>query len=232
MKAWNVPKIWNNGDVWILGGGPSIIEQFEIPQEVVNDVITKRQPLSAYSIFMQPIHKKHVIGINVAYQIGTWIDMVFFGDPGFFEAHKNELVNFPNLCVTSVTEIEKFEWLKFVNRDPSKPFGISEHPATISWNKNSGASAISIAVHAGAKRIFLLGFDMQLDTKNTQHWHSVYNEGGRPKDMGKLPFARHLEGFPAIAVDAKRKGIEIINVSPKSAITVFPKMSLKQALTI
>jgi len=37
-------------------------------------------------------------------------------------------------------------------------------------------------------------------------------------------------GFPKIATDAKRFGVEIINVSPDSAIKSFKKVSLKEVI--
>ena len=45
-----------------------------------------------------------------------------------------------------------------------------------------------------------------------------------------MPFDRHLRGFSDMAKDAKRRGIEIINASPDSAITCFPKYSIKELL--
>lgn len=228
---WPVPKIWEGGDVWIIGGGPSITKQFGVSQKVVYDVVMGKQPLSLYSPFMESIHKKHVIGINVAYMIGDWVDMVFFGDSSFFDQHKNNLYNFPNLKVSCAPQTAKFPWVKTVNKDPSHPFGISTNPSTVSWNKNSGGSAISVAVHMGAKRIFLLGFDMKL-IDNKQHFHSQYNRSGEPKNITRLPFQRHLQGFPAIAADAKKMGVEIINVNPDSAINDFRKVDLQEALKL
>jgi len=229
--VWSVPKIWEGGDVWVIGGGPSITKQFGVSVNVVNDVVIGKQPLSLYSPFMEAIHKKHVIGINVAYMIGTWIDMVFFGDNGFFVAHKEGLFKFPGIKISCTNGVEKFPWVKFLHKNPAHPFGISPSPNNVSWNKNSGAAALSVAVHTGAKRIFLLGFDMRLDEQNTQHFHSIYNGNGKPKNPRNLPFQRHLQGFPAIARDAKTMGVEIYNVNPQSAINEFPKLTLQEALT-
>jgi hypothetical protein len=229
---WTVPRIWEGGDVWIIGGGPSITKEFQIPSEVVNDVVIGKKPLSLYSPYMESIHKKHIIGINVAYMLGPWVDMVFFGDNNFFVRHKEALYQFPGLKLSCTPSTDKFPWVKYLSRNPTRPAGISPTPQTVSWNKNSGAAAISVAVHTGAKRIFLLGFDMRLDTANSQHFHSVYNVNGQPKNVRSLPFQRHLQGFPAIARDAKSLGIQIINVNPESAINEFPKMSLKEALRV
>jgi len=54
---WKVPRIW----------------EFEVPEEVIQRVLTKELPPSAYSPYMHPIHNKHVIGVNAAFLIGQYI---------------------------------------------------------------------------------------------------------------------------------------------------------------
>jgi len=232
---WEVPRMWEDGDVWIIGGGPSISKQFGIPDEVVNDVIKGTSPANVYSPYMSFLHDKHVIGINVAYLLGDWIDMVFFGDIGFFLKHQQGLAKFKGLRVSCHPQIDKYSWIKYTPRDNHHPKGISDNSKMASWNSNSGAAAISIAANAGAKRIYLLGFDMKLDDDKKQHWHDYYGkiEGRKTRDPKKpmhLPFDRHLRGFVEIAKDAKRRGIEIINVNPDSAIREFPKVALKDII--
>jgi hypothetical protein len=231
---WNVPRMWDEGDVWILGGGPSVFTQFDIPKEVVDSVMAGTSPLNVYSPYMKAIHNKHVIGINVAFMIGDWIDMVFFGDGGFFLKHKADLAKFPGLKVTCHGGANGDSWVKFLARDGKKPRGISSSSNFVSWNSNSGAAAISVAAWAGAKRIILLGFDMTLSSDNRQHWHNVYGRGvidiKDQRRLRKLPFDRHLRGFAEIANDAQRMGIEILNASPISAITQFRKVTVKEIL--
>jgi hypothetical protein len=227
--GWSVPKIWNGGDVWILGGGPSIVSQFKIPPDIVRGVMEKRLPMSAYSPYFKSIHDKHVIGINVAYKIGNWIDMVFFGDGKWFVKEKEELEQFPNLKVGSTSQCIKYLWCKYISRDNSK-LGISSDSGKVCFNYNSGASAISIAANAGAKRIFLLGFDMQY-VSGERHFHREYSNG-KPANLKKArrSFSLHLKGFPKIKEDADKRGIEIYNVCPNSAITCLPKITLEEAL--
>lgn len=233
---WTVPKLWVGGDVWIIGGGPSITKQFDIPKEIVDSVIDKKHDISIYSEYMKPIHDKHVIGINVAYMIGNWIDAVFFGDNNFFLKHKEAMYQWPGLKISCASNTGGIKWVKTLLRDRSKTFGISNNSSTVGWNGNSGAAAISVAANAGAKRIFLLGFDMKLDSENLQHWHSVYRPRPTSENIMQLkkgtPFHRHLRGFPAIANDANKRGIEIINVNPESAIESFNKVSLIEALSL
>ena len=227
---WVVPKIWKGGDVWILGGGPSIITEFEIPLEVVEQVFTGTSHISIYSEYLKPIYNKHIIGINVAYMMANWFDMIFVGDSAFFTKHKAGLYHYPNLVVSCAENTSDLHWVKHLPRH-AKLNGISPSPKFVCWNKNSGSAAISIAVQAGAKRIFLLGFDMTNQNK-VSHWHNHYERAVINGEMKPPPYKKHLIGFAAIKQDAKEMGVEIINVSPKSAITEFPKITLKEALQL
>jgi len=239
--TWSVPKIWEGGECWIIGGGPSVTEQFEIPKDIVQGVRNKDLPPSAYSPYLVSIHGKHVIGINAAYLIGDWIDMVFFGDRGFFVANRKQLAEFPGLKVTCCPGISAHQYdldhIKYLQKDRKRTKGISRNSSMVSWNANSGAAAISVAVHAGVTRIVLLGFDMKLGEGDVQHWHNLYKKDAPPRkrrnnkpNKAGLPFHRHLLGFPVIAKDAHQMGIEILNASPDSAITDFRKCTVKELL--
>jgi len=226
---WQVPRIWEDGDVWILGGGTSVPGQFGIPDDIIQKIVNGTLPPSTYSPYMHLLHNKHVIGINVAYLLGNWIDMVFFGDVGFFLNHEQRLADFQGLKVTCHPRGDRYDWLKYLAKDRNHSKGISSNPMMVSWNGNSGAAAISLAVHTGAKRIILLGFDMKLNGNRRQHWHDLYNKGER-HNARKLPFDRHLRGFSQIAKDAKQMKVEILNASPISDIKEFPKYTVKELL--
>ena len=230
--TWQVPHIWEEGDVWIIGGGPSVPKQFDVPEKIIHSVVRGTSSPSAYSPYMTSLHDKHVIGVNVAYLIGDWIDMVFFGDSGFFLQHQGALSKFQGLRVSCHPKAESISWVKYLSRDKSHPLGISSNPKKVSWNGNSGAAAISVAANAGAKRIILLGFDMKLGGDNVQHWHDLYGRSAinDERRARKMPFHRHLRGFPEIARDAKNRGIEVLNASTDSAIECFRKVSVKELL--
>jgi hypothetical protein len=225
---WNVPKIWQGGDVWILGGGPSVTNQFDIPKKVVDSVVNGASP-NSYSPYMSAIHNKHVIGINMAYKIGDWIDIIFFGDNGFLLANKHGLAAHPGIKVACHPHAEAYGWIKYVARDTKRTRGISPDPRKVSWNFNSGAAAISLAVHLGAKRIILIGFDMHPNPTGVHHWHDLYDLQKSQKPI-TVPYDRHLIGFPNIAEDAKRYGVTILNASPDSAISDFTKVTVKELL--
>jgi len=114
--------------------------------------------------------------------------------------------------------------IKFYRRDGNKRDGLTTRPGDfVSWNRSSGAAAISLAHRLGAKRVILLGFDMRL-IGGQKNWHDDHIE------KFHKPFYRHLKSFPAIARDARELGIEILNATPGSAIKQFPFVDLEEVL--
>ena len=228
--------MWEGGEVWILGGGPSIIDSFGIPNEVVKGVRLRETGIETYSPYLAAIHSKHVIGINVAYKFGNWVDICFFGDKPFFLQHRAGLSNFKKLVVTCCKKVghHNLKWVKYIPIKTTRgrqDFGVSANPEQVCWNKNSGAAAISVAASAGAKRIVLVGFDMTLSpVNNEQHFHNEYHQFGMRIKPKMLPFNEHLKPWQTIKRDADNLGIEILNTSLNSAIKEIPKVHLKELL--
>jgi hypothetical protein len=220
---WSMPKIWEGGRCFIIGGGPSMYKQLEVPDEIVTKVFNKELPPAAYAPYFAPIMKEHIIGVNMAYRLGNWVDVVFFGDTSFWKNYRFELQSYHGLKISCSGEVDSVKQI----RRSSKKLGITTNPQEVCWNHNSGAAAINLAVHTGVKQIILLGFDMKVDSSGNQHWHKEY-----PKPKGKVEdiFARHLLGFPEIAKQAIALGVEILNANPDSGIDAFKKVNLKEVL--
>ena len=228
---WSVPSMWEDGECWVIGGGPSLTKEFDIPDHIVRSVKNKSLSLEAYSPYLSFLHSKHVIGVNISAFLGDWVDILFFGDNKFYLEHKDRVDRFKGLKVTCHPKFLRFTTIKYLSKD-KEALGISNSPDFVRWNANSGGAAINVAIHTGVKKVYLLGFDMKLGETGDQHWHKEYlpiGENPRKKER-MLPFHRHLLGFPKIAEDAKRMGVEIINVNLDSAIKVFPKVSLKDLI--
>jgi len=228
-KMWGIPKIWLNQTVILIGGGNSITDQFSIPKEIVQAVYEKKLHISVYSPFLSSIHNYPVLGVNVSFMLGDWVDVLFFGDKGFYKRYSKELAAFDGLKTTyAPRSVVRDENIKIIQRNPYKKEGLTlDIPNTVCWNYNSGAAAINLAVLLGAKRILLLGFDMKLDESNNQHFHKEYQT-----DLQKTKelFALHLKPFPQIQKDAEKAGIEIINCNPNSAIECFRKANIRDVL--
>lgn len=193
---WKVPKMWKGQTVFIVGGGPSL----------------NRLDLSL-------IHDKRCIGVNNAYMLGDWIDLCWFGDSRWLEWHSTyrKFVDgwreFAGIRASCVARVRDHKDIKYVELSHDKPMGIETNPSKVSWNKTSGSSAINIAYHLGAKRIVLLGFDMQIvDTK--QNWHNDHvTQGDRVN-----PYPRFMKAWKPLTDDLKKLGVELINCCMDSAI--------------
>lgn len=101
------------------------------------------------------------------------------------------------------------------------PFDCIHPLRNINTNTNSGLLGLDYWVRRGAKRILLLGIDMQ-----GTHFF------GRHEKLQNTPpgqFAIFIWQFDRYA-GQMAKDVEVINCSPISALTCFPKMSLDDAL--
>jgi len=226
---WTVPRIWDGGTCFIIGGGDSMPRQFGVPQDVIAKVQSGELRPAAYSPYMEAIHGRRSIAVNNAYLIGEWMDAMFFGDCGWHLQHRVNLARWRKLKVTCCPKfanrpLEEMEGIKYLIKDSSNRLGLTTKRRMVSWNHNSGAAAINLAVHLGATRVVLLGFDMSLGHRGASHWHPGHGARRSP------PFERHLRGFPDIARDAERLGVEIINACPDSAIEAFPRVELKEVI--
>jgi len=98
--------------------------------------------------------------------------------------------------------------------------GICTKPGKIHFNSSSGAAAVNLAWHLGAKRIVLVGFDMhRVDGKANWMPHPI------PKT--DKPYTKFIRPFYSIAKDAKCLGLEILNATPNSELTMFPTVQFE-----
>ena len=192
---WLVPKMWQGRTVYIVGGGSSI----------------KNLDLSL-------IHNERCIGVNNSYMFGNWIDICWFGDSRWFEWHSTHKQfregwrDFQGIQACCVDRCCDHKRVKYLERS-IKADGIDVNPSKVCWNKTSGASAINLAYHLGAKLIVLIGFDMQI-VNGEENWHNDHVKHGDNLN----PYPKYLDVFPAISRDLKSLKVDIVNTSLDSTI--------------
>ena len=88
---------------------------------------------------------------------------------------------------------------------------------------NSGANAVSLAYHGGAKKIILLGYDCQ-KTEGQTHWH-----GDHVKGLGN---ATRIEIWPEKfkLLSEYCNDCNIVNATRQTALNCFPKTTIYEAL--
>ena len=202
FPLWKIPKIWPDSTIYIIGGGPSV----------------SKSPLHL-------IHNKNVIGVNNAYKLGKWVDICWFGDSRWFMWNKKELKNFKGLLVTCQRKLRNADGYDIKSILKGRQAGIDRRPQFVCWNGSSGGSAINLAYHLGAKKIILIGFDMQ-PINGKYNYHDDYLEKRTAVD----PYKKFLIPFPVIAKAARKLGIEILNATPGSKINCFPMVNLEDII--
>lgn len=174
--------------------------------------------------------QRRVIAVNNSWWLAQWADILYAGDYGYIEHYaKAQGESAPwtqfqgERWTSSKPAADRWKW-RYIERRHGR--GLSPHPNTINSGDNSGTQAIGLAACLGAKRIILLGFDFKHGPAGRKHWHPDH---GRP-----LQNAQHIAGWlahlPALAKDLESASISVTNCSRDTAITVFPRRDLREAL--
>lgn len=152
-----------------------------------------------------------MIVANTTYQIAPWADALFAMDRQWWEVHHPQVA-------------EQFKGERFSNNPLPSKYNVTKLPnANFKAFGNSGAACVSMAAFMGAKNIIMLGFDCQR-TDNKAHWH-----GDHPKQLGN---AGAMNRWPAKFRELARhvSGLNVINASRATALDMFPRMDLENAL--
>lgn len=149
---------------------------------------------------------RHVIVTNNTFKIVPFADILFFHDLKWWNIYKDEV----NIDAVTVSHISN-ERVNVLGKPGFKAFG------------NSGSGAISLAVYAGCKKVYLLGVDGKKKDGKV-HWHGDHVKSlGNAKSMPKWN-----DHFSKVNEYAKSKGVEVINMSRATAITCFKKQSIDE----
>ena len=202
-KYWTIPKLWS-GDCFIIGGGTSLKE---FPFDRLKD--------------------KRVIGCNAAYTLGAIVcDFVCFGDYGWFLLHKEKLASYKSIIITNAPFSEKETRNTNVRVCRREDGYVRDKRDELGWFMNTGSTAIELAAKMGAKRIYLLGFDMKL-TNGENNWYE--NIKDKPK---KEVFPKFLRWFPRFKNQFEKlfPDVEVINANLDSGLDIYPKIDWKELL--
>jgi len=102
--------------------------------------------------------------------------------------------------------------------------GLELEPTGLRTGRNSGYQAINLAVHLGAARILLLGYDMAENPVGPSHWF------GEHPDHQPSPYPQMREAFDTIVEPLAAIGVTVVNCSRRTALTAFPCALLEDEL--
>jgi hypothetical protein len=167
------------------------------------------------------------IAINNSWRLVPWADALYATDYAWWEREAG-VPEFGGLKISQDCRLkDRPAWgIRTVTVWTSQDQLLITTPGEIGWGGNSGFAAINLAVQFGAKRIVLVGFDMRID--RGMHWHGKHGPGlNNPSQDSVRRWRRVIdEQAPILAA----LGVEMVNASPISALTAYPKMDLREAL--
>lgn len=108
-------------------------------------------------------------------------------------------------------------------RHTARP-GLTRTACTVHGGGNSGYQAINLAYLLGARRIVLVGFDMQ-PTGGLAHW---FGRHPAPDLDRRLPFSTWIPRFRDLARDLAAERVDVVNASRETALHYFRRATLAQ----
>lgn len=164
-----------------------------------------------------------VVVVNTSVTLAPWADVLYAADLMWWKQSPRLWRSFSGLKVGMMASIKGIVPGSHVMRAEHLGRGFSRERGTLATGGNSGFQAVNLALQFGAKRIALVGFDM-----GGQHWHGPHPRGLRnPTDSS---FARWRKAMDAAEPSLADFGAVVVNASPTSALTAYPKRDWKEAV--
>jgi hypothetical protein len=160
---------------------------------------------------------------------GIHADALVIGGRAFYTY--NLLADIDVDVIIAAQDYPSWEWLEqrderifYMNR--AEKHGLTEDRTALAGSESSVMLAINYVVHRGVRRIVLLGCDgqpssdgrrrVQTDQQDTRNARDRY-------DVQEKAMATQIEPL-------EKLGVEIINCSPRTALTIYPKAKLEDLL--
>lgn len=208
-----IPRIFDGQSCAICAGGPSLT-----------------------GFDWNRLRGKNIIAINRAYEVLPFAQVLWWSDARFWRRNKVGLL--AHAAPWKATACLDYR----PNENPEDALDPSVHeyhfsglrgfdprPAYLRHGNCSAHAAIHLAAHLGARRIVIFGLDMKQADGGAAHWHDGH--GALPTTTAQMADLM-LPHFAPLALALADRDIEVVNASPDSALTVWPRCSIDDGLAM
>lgn len=206
MSHYVVPRIFEGETIACLATGPSLTAE---------DVNYCRG-------------RARVIAINDAHRLAPWADVLYSSDRRWWPHYKG-VPGFTGMKYGIGSGLKKrnpFRDLPEIRvLDNTGYTGLELNPGGLRNGKNSGYAAVNLAVHLGATRILLLGYNMSAERGS--HFFGDHPPG-LTQPSGLYPGFRR--NFESLVEPLKALGVEVFNCTEHSSLSAFPMRALHDVL--
>lgn len=176
--------------------------------------------------------RTHVIAVNDGIRLtADFADVLYSSDWRFWK-HSAHAAAFhgPKLAIEQAPgagrrhyhEMPDVQMLRYAGGT-----GLESQPDGLRCNSNSGAAAINLAVHFGARLVLLLGYNCG-PLKGRTHFFEASDRPWQQAVASEYPnFRRKFDSMVAPLADA---GVTVLNCTPDTHLTCFPTAMLREVL--
>lgn len=170
--------------------------------------------------------KAFVLAIKDAIRLAPWADALYACDSKWWRHYGDALAyDGPKYTLDPLAS----KWATVLGRSGDEGLEIAQKDS-LRTGKNSGYQAINLAVHLGATKIVLLGYDMQPSAHGMDHWFGAHPKWKDAVSVTRPAYAVFLPKFTTLVQPLKDLGIEVVNATRRTALEAFPCCSLEEAL--
>ncbi len=202
---------WENRTAIVIASGPSLTRE---------DCELVRQAREADTV--------RVVSVSNAYKMcAPWADIYYAADRRYWMTYYQPMLKagVPQKSIWTACSATAERCGVHKVRSVNKP-GLGDQ--ILHTNGNSGAMGVGMAALFGAKRIVMLGMDMQAGPRGLKHF-----DGDHPLPLVQsMPFGEWIKKFEAIKTDAKSRGIQLLNASRSTALTKIDRVPLEEILNL
>lgn len=203
-----VPRLWSGATMILMATGPSLC---------LADIDRARS--SGHPILV----------INDAFKVCPGADILYAADGRWWQWNADiPDQNFPAWRF-SIDPVAR-EWRADVHvLTWTGRLGLEKSAWGVRKGGHGGYQAINVAAHTGAKRLLLLGYDLQPSTTDPGCHHSSLV--GEHPDGSHPHYVERVKAYDSLVAPLAELQIEVLNVSRETAITAFPRGRLEDALS-
>lgn len=165
--------------------------------------------------------RARVIAINTSYQRAPWADVLYASDAKWWQEHRGA-PDFTGLKYAFDSDAAKWPGVQVLQNRGAE--GLELSPDGLRHGNNSGYQALGLAFHLGARRIVLLGYDMQVGPSGQRNWHAPH------AIMMDSNYEKFRRRFETIVEPLKQAGVTVINCTRRTALTCFPCQPIETAI--
>ncbi len=165
-------------------------------------------------------HSGKIVAVNCGVFFAPWADYLFASDSVWWRYYGPK-VN---------------PWFKGIRASRTHRAAGIEQWRGKGWKRsggNSGHMAIQYAVDKGAKNIALLGFD-QSKPDGVAHFHADHPKEAKDGKRTNMANAGGVQSWPRLmnrtAIDLHSMGVVVVNLSRRTALRCFPRMTVDEFL--